>query len=128
MQQAGTCIMPKRGIFARVLKGGEVTNLAAGQDSDWIITTGGTGLSPRDVTPEATVQYCDRLVPGIAEILRMESCRQTPNAMGSRSIADMKGKTIAVNLPGSAKAATFCATILIPVIKHAGAMIEGQGH
>jgi molybdopterin adenylyltransferase len=95
---------------------------------DVIITTGGTGLSSRDVTPEATVRYCDRLVPGIAEMLRAESRRETPNAVLSRGVAGMKGTTLIVNVPGSVKAAEFCAGILAPVLSHAVNMAHGHGH
>ena len=96
--------------------------------SDFIITTGGTGISPRDVTPEATLEYCDRLVPGIAEMLRMESLKETPYAALSRGVAGMKGKGIIINLPGSVKAATFCTRLLVPLLPHALAMREGKGH
>jgi molybdenum cofactor synthesis domain-containing protein len=95
---------------------------------DVVLTTGGTGLSPRDVTPEATAEYCDRLVPGIAEILRAQSWQQTPNAIFSRGTAGMKGKTLFVNFPGSVSAAEFCANILVPVLPHAVSMAQGQGH
>jgi len=95
---------------------------------DVVLTTGGTGLSPRDVTPEATAEYCDRLVPGIAEMLRAQSWQQTPNAIFSRGTAGMKGKTLIVNFPGSVRAAEFCANILVPVLPHAVSMAEGQGH
>lgn len=94
----------------------------------WIITAGGTGISPRDVTPEATEEYCDIPLPGISEILRSESYRETPNAMLSRGYAGMKGNTVIVNIPGSVKAAEFCTGIIIPVIKHAQDMIKGKGH
>lgn len=95
---------------------------------DIIITTGGTGIGPRDVTPEVTAGYCDRLIPGIAELLRAESYRQTPNAMLSRGIAGIKGNTIIINLPGSPKAAAFCTGLLIPVLSHALDMIRQEGH
>ncbi len=95
---------------------------------DVILTTGGTGLSPRDITPEATAGYCDRLVPGIAEALRAQSLLETPNAMLSRGTAGMKEKTLIVNFPGSMKAAEFCAGILAPILSHAVLMAEGKGH
>ena len=97
-------------------------------ESDVIITTGGTGLSPRDITPEVTEQYCDRPVPGIAEIIRSESFKQTPHAMLSRGVAGMKGKTIIINFPGSLKAAEFCANCVAPVLSHAIKMAQGGGH
>jgi molybdopterin adenylyltransferase len=82
------------------------------QSADVILTTGGTGLTPRDITPETTAKYCDRLVPGIAEMLRAESYRETPNAALSRGVAGMKEKTLIVNVPGSVRGAEFCATLL----------------
>ena len=93
-----------------------------------IITTGGTGISPRDVTPEVTEKFCDKMLPGIAEILRAESYKQTPNAMLSRAVAGIKGKTVIINLPGSVKAAVFCTKLLLPVLPHILEMQKGQGH
>ena len=86
---------------------------------DYIITTGGTGISPRDITPEVTAEYCDRELPGIAEILRAESYRETRNAMLSRSFAGLKGNTFIINFPGSLNAVRLCTKLLIPVMEHA---------
>lgn len=97
-------------------------------NSDFIITTGGTGLSLRDVTPEATLEFCDRMVPGIAEFLRAESLRQTPNAMLSRGVAGMKGSTVIINLPGSVRAVEFSTTLIVPVLPHIMKMVRGEGH
>jgi molybdopterin adenylyltransferase len=105
-----------------------VRALEEGLENDFIITTGGTGLSPRDVTPEATLEFCDRSIPGISEILRAESYRQTPNAMLSRGTAGMKGSTVIINLPGSVRAAEFCAGILAAVMPHILKMVRGEGH
>jgi molybdopterin adenylyltransferase len=102
--------------------------LAEGLANDCIITTGGTGLSPRDVTPEATEKFCDRTIPGIAEFLRAESFKQTPNAVWSRGAAGIKGTTIIINLPGSVKAVEFCTRLLIPLLPHALKMARGEGH
>jgi molybdopterin adenylyltransferase len=105
--------------------------LAALQESagvDFIITTGGTGISPRDVTPEATRQFCDRELPGIAETLRAQSYRETPSAMLSRGYAGLKGNTVVVNLPGSLKAVRLGVKTLLPVMEHALRMIRGEGH
>jgi molybdopterin adenylyltransferase len=93
-----------------------------------ILTTGGTGLGPRDRTPEVTVALCDRPVPGIAELLRAESLKETPNAALSRGQAGLRGSTLIVNLPGSVKAAAFCTRILAPLLPHALAMIRGGNH
>jgi molybdopterin adenylyltransferase len=97
-------------------------------DSDYILTTGGTGLAPRDRTPEATEAYCDRALPGIAEILRSESYAETPFAMLSRGFAGVKGNTIIVNFPGSVKGARLCTRILLPVMEHGLQMLRGEGH
>lgn len=95
---------------------------------DAIITTGGTGIGPRDITPEASRQWCEKEVEGIAEILRLESYRETPNAMLSRGFSGIRGKTLLVNFPGSVKAVRLCAKVLLPALEHAPAMIEGGGH
>jgi molybdopterin adenylyltransferase len=98
------------------------------RDCDVILTTGGTGISPRDVTPETTQEYCEKEIPGIVEILRYESFKETPHAMLSRAYAGIKGKTVLINLPGSTKGARFCSELLIPVLKHIPDMIKGKGH
>ena len=96
--------------------------------ADAIITTGGTGIGPKDKTPDITEKYCDYLIPGIAEYLRRESCKQTVNAVISRGIAGVKDNTIIVNLPGSVKGAKFCAELLTSVLPHALKMLSGEGH
>jgi molybdenum cofactor synthesis domain len=91
-----------------------------------ILTTGGTGLAPRDVTPEATLAVIEREAPGIAEALRVNSLRYTPMAMLSRGIAGVRGHTLIINLPGSPKAVQECLEYLCPVLKHAiNLLIEG---
>ncbi|MBN2184178.1 MAG: MogA/MoaB family molybdenum cofactor biosynthesis protein [Candidatus Krumholzibacteriota bacterium] len=97
-------------------------------DYDVIITTGGTGLGPRDNTPEATEAFCDRLIPGIAEYLRRESCSETLNAVLSRGRAGIKDASLIINLPGSVRGASFCAGLLAGLLPHALRMIEGGGH
>jgi len=97
-------------------------------DKDFILTTGGTGLSPRDITPEATREICDREIPGIGEWLRRESCRETLNAVLSRGYCGLRGTTIIVNLPGSLKAASFCARLLVPIMEHAKEMARAGKH
>lgn len=96
--------------------------------ADFILTTGGTGISPRDTTPEVTRQFCDRELPGIAEMLRAESYRETPTAVLSRGYAGMSGSTIVVNFPGSVKAVRLCTRVLVPVMEHALKMLRGEGH
>ena len=84
-----------------------------------IFTTGGTGLSPRDVTPEATLSVIDREIPGFAEVMRAESLKKTPHAMISRAVAGMRGTTIIINLPGSPKAVVECLEVIAPALPHA---------
>ena len=100
----------------------------AAEGADIILTSGGTGLSPRDITPEVTAAYCDREVPGIAEFLRMKSLAETDRAVLSRGYAGQKGYTLIVNVPGSRKAAEFCTNALTPLLEHAVAMMRGGGH
>lgn len=95
---------------------------------DWIFTTGGTGPSPRDVTPEATLAFVDREAPGLAEYLRLESLKETPHAVFSRGVAGLRGATYVVNAPGSVKAASLCARIFAPLLEHGVKMAHGIGH
>ena len=97
-------------------------------NADFIITTGGTGLSKKDITPDVCNEYCDKPVPGISEILRVESYKETPFAMLSRGYAGIKDKTLIINLPGSVKAVRTCIKILLPVMDHAIKMLNGEGH
>jgi molybdenum cofactor synthesis domain-containing protein len=87
--------------------------------SNLILTTGGTGFAPRDVTPEATRQVIEREAPGIAEALRAESLKITRHAMLSRAIAGIRGQTLIINLPGSPKAVKENLDILLPILPHA---------
>lgn len=190
-QKVGKCIMPKEGIFAKVLSGGQVKEgdllevlpffrvgvitasdkgsrgeredksgqvikelvdklpgevvsyaiipdekeiikakileMAELEKLDLILTTGGTGLGPRDVTPDATLEVVDRVIPGIGEAMRMESMKKTNRAMLSRAIAGTKGNSLIINLPGSPKAVTECLEIVLPVIPHALEILQGRG-
>lgn len=96
------------------------------QQLDLVLTTGGTGLSPRDVTPEATAAVIERPVPGIAEAMRLESLKKTPNAMLSRGIAGIRGTTLIINLPGSPKAVRENFAVTIPALKHGLAKLAGD--
>ncbi len=102
--------------------------LEAHRECDWIFTTGGTGLSPRDVTPEATRRFCGRELPGIAEWLRRESQAETPYACLSRAFAGQSGRSLVVNFPGSERAALFCIRLLLPILEHGPQMAAGMGH
>lgn len=93
---------------------------------DLILTSGGTGLSPRDVTPEATAEVVDRLLPGFAEAMRLKSLASTPYAMISRAISGTRGGTLIVNLPGSPKGAFECLEVVLPAIPHAIAKLKGD--
>jgi len=97
-------------------------------DSNYILTTGGTGLSKRDVTPEVTEDFCEKELPGIAETLRFESLKETKNAMLSRGYAGIKDKTIVINFPGSVKAVRLCTKVILPILKHGIMMINGESH
>jgi molybdenum cofactor synthesis domain-containing protein len=93
---------------------------------DLIITTGGTGLSPRDVTPEATLDVIEREIPGIVEAMRMEGLKKTNRAMLSRAVAGVRGRTLIINLPGSPTAVKENLEVIIDVIPHAIEKIKGD--
>ena len=93
---------------------------------DIILTTGGTGLSPRDVTPEATLAVVDRLVPGFGEAMRAESLKITPLGMLSRSVAGIRKRTLIINLPGSPKAVQECLEAILPALPHAVEILRGE--
>lgn len=97
-----------------------------GEGLNLVVTTGGTGLSPRDVTPEATLDVIDKEVPGMAEAMRAESLRVTPHAMISRAVCGLKGSTLIVNLPGSPKGARECLDVVMPAIPHALEVAAGS--
>ena len=103
--------------------------LADGAEApDLVLTTGGTGLGPRDRTPEATAAACERLVPGIAEAIRARSLAITPHAMLSRGAAGARRRTLIVNLPGSPSGARDGWEVLAPVAAHACAQLAGADH
>lgn len=92
---------------------------------DLIVSTGGTGLAPRDVTPEATLEVIDRRVPGIEEAMRAESIKITPHGMLSRAIAGIRNRTLIINLPGSPKAVRETLSVVLPAIPHAIEIMRG---
>ena len=97
-------------------------------DVNLVLTTGGTGLSPRDNTPEATRAVLEREVPGIPEAMRAETLRQTPTAMLSRAVCGTRSGALVVNLPGSPKAVRECFAVIRPVLAHAVSQLAGADH
>jgi len=93
---------------------------------DLVITTGGTGVTPRDVTPEATKAVIERELPGMAEAMRAESLKKTPNAMISRAICGIRGLTLIINLPGSPKGVRENLAVVLPAINHTVEKIKGS--
>jgi len=93
---------------------------------DLVLTTGGTGLGPRDVTPEATIEVIEKQIPGIAEAMRIEGLKKTRRAMLSRAVAGVRGKTLIINLPGSPKAVKENLEIILDVLPHAIEKIKGD--
>lgn len=91
---------------------------------DIILTTGGTGFAPRDVTPEATKLVIDRQAPGLAEAMRLESRKVTPHAVLSRAVAGIRGRVLIINLPGSPKAAVENLQVLVPILAHAVELLK----
>lgn len=100
--------------------------LAGETDLDAVFTTGGTGIGPRDRTPEATTAVMERSVPGLAELMRREGMKQTPRAALSRAVAGMRGKTLLINLPGSPSGAMETVAVLLEILPHAVDVIRGE--
>jgi len=94
--------------------------------ADLILTTGGTGLSPRDVTPDATLKVIDKEVPGFAEAMRAESLKKTPHAMISRAVVGIRGASLIVNLPGSPKSVKENLSVILPALPHALSKLKGD--
>ena len=99
---------------------------ADAQQLDLILTTGGTGVSPRDLTPDATLQVIDKEVPGMAEAMRRESALLTPHAMISRAVAGIRGQSLIINLPGSPRGVRENLAVVLPALRHAVEKIKGD--
>lgn len=95
-------------------------------DVDLILTTGGTGVSPRDVTPDATLKVLSRVIPGFGEVMRMRSLQKTPHAMISRAVAGIRGQALIINLPGSPRGAIENLEAVWPAVPHAVEKIQGD--
>ena len=98
----------------------------ADEGLDIVLTSGGTGLSPRDVTPEATLAVLDRIAPGFTEVMRAESFKKTPHGMLSRAVAGTRKNTLIINLPGSPKAVAECLEAVSPALPHAIETLRGE--
>ena len=105
----------------------QLIRLADQRQVNVIFTTGGTGFSPRDLTPEATIEVCDRLTPGISEAIRAYSMTKTPKAMLSRAAAGMRKQTLIINLPGSPKAVKECLEFILNPLEHGLEIMLGRG-
>jgi len=108
----------KDAISARLIECSEITRL--------VVTTGGTGIAPRDVTPEATLAVCERVLDGIAEKMRSEGARKTPFAALSRAVCGVRGKALLLNLPGSPAAAVESLQAVIAILPHALDLLDGR--
>ncbi|MCK4862888.1 MAG: molybdopterin adenylyltransferase [Dehalococcoidales bacterium] len=105
---------------------GKLIEWADGGGVDVILTTGGTGLARRDITPEATLSVIDRSAPGFAEAMRAKSLEKTPMAVLSRGVSGLRGQCLIINLPGSPKAVQECLEVILPAIPHAVEIIKGE--
>lgn len=106
----------------------QLARLADEVRPDLVLTTGGTGLGPRDRTPEATGKVIDREVPGISEVMRRETWARTPRAALSRGLAGLRKETLIINLPGSPKGVRECLEVILPLLPHAVEMVRGGDH
>lgn len=104
----------------------EAAIIATSEAASLVITTGGTGIAPRDVTPEATLAVCDRIIPGFAELMRAEGLKKTERAVLSRGVCGSRGQTLIINLPGNPKGAQDSLITLLPLIPHSLDLLAGK--
>lgn len=105
-----------------------LTKACESNDTDLILTSGGTGIGPRDVTPEATMAVVERLIPGFSELMRAEGAKKTPRAILSRGVAGIRGQSIIINLPGSPRGATDSLDAIADLLPHTIAVLHGARH
>lgn len=115
------CIPDEKSIIERTL-----IDICDNKKVQLVLTTGGTGLAPRDVTPEATLSVGEKLVPGLSEEMRRKSIEFTNRAMLSRAVSVIRNNVLIINLPGSPKAVTECLEIIKPVLHHAAELLKGE--
>jgi len=109
--------------------GSRLREWADSGEVDLVLTTGGTGLGPRDVTPEATSAVIERPVPGLAEAMRLQTMKSTPLSLLSRGVAGTRGRCLIVNLPGSPRGVRECLEVVLPALDHAVEVLHGHpGH
>jgi molybdopterin adenylyltransferase len=120
---ASTVLRDDRSAIETLLK-----EIAGATSADVILTTGGTGLGPRDVTPEATIAVVERLIPGFSEQMRADGAKKTPRAILSRAVAGIRGETIIINLPGSPRGAVDSLDAIAELLPHAVAILHGARH
>jgi molybdenum cofactor synthesis domain-containing protein len=120
---ASTVLRDDRSAIETLLK-----EMAGAASADVILTTGGTGLGPRDVTPEATMAVSERLIPGFSEHMRSEGAKKVPRAILSRAVAGIRGATIIINLPGSPRGAVESLDAIAELLPHAVAILHGARH
>lgn len=104
----------------------KLTEYTDEKNLDLVITTGGTGVSPRDLTPDATLEIIEKEIPGMAEVMRRKSGAKTPHAMISRAVVGIRGQSLIINLPGSPKGAVENLSFIIPALEHAIDKIKGD--
>ncbi|MBE0478979.1 MogA/MoaB family molybdenum cofactor biosynthesis protein [Candidatus Aerophobetes bacterium] len=98
------------------------------KELDLILTTGGTGISPRDITPDITEEILDKKIPGFGELMRIKTFQFSPTSPLSRAMAGVRKKSLVINLPGSPRGVEECLTILLPILPHAFDMLQGLSH